>query len=208
VAVATQTDQEGASLTNRAERYVEAVWQRHCPAEPEPPIFIAHQLLMGNDLGFCHCGFTATGLFAVASPPKWGPRLAEDELAQLVGGPVDPERGDGFAAAAPPVEPWMRFETAAVIGLPTPDLVGEPVCMPAVTPWLRRLGRQVVPRRRLRACCWYHGVDWAAVSEAAIAALATADAEPLEHNPDDDLENARMFAALSALRAKALTAEC
>ncbi len=31
VAVATQTVGEGASLMNRAERFAEAIWQRHCP---------------------------------------------------------------------------------------------------------------------------------------------------------------------------------
>lgn len=204
VAVATQTDGEGVSLMNRAERFVEAVWQRHCPAEPEPPIFIAHQLLMGKDLGFSHYGFTVTGPFTVASPPKWGPGLSTDELEQLVGGPVDPDRGAGFVAATPLVEPWMRYEVAAVIWLPTPDLEGEPACMPSGTPWWRRLARQVVPRRRRRGCCWYHGTNWKAVSEAAITALATADAGSLEHDADEDPEDARLFAAVSALRTQGL----
>jgi hypothetical protein len=48
---------------------VEAVWRRHCPAEPQPPIFIAHQVITGKDLGFCHYGFTVTGPFAVIDPP-------------------------------------------------------------------------------------------------------------------------------------------
>jgi hypothetical protein len=204
VAIATQTGGEGASLMNKAERYVEAMWERHCPDEPEPPIFIAHQLLLGRDFGFSHYGFTVTGRFAVASPPKWGPSLTQAELEQLVGGPVDPDRGAGFVAAPPLVEPWMRYEVAAVIGLPRPDLDGEPACMPSGTPWWRRLARQVVPRRRLLGCCWYHGVDWALVAEAAIAALATADAEPREHDPDEDPEDERLFAAMSALRAQGL----
>ncbi|MEV7989551.1 hypothetical protein [Micromonospora sp. NPDC085948] len=204
VAIATQTDREGASLMNRAERFVEAVWQRHCPGEPEPPIFIAHQLLMGKDLGFCHFGFTVAGPFAVASPPRWGPRLTEDELAHLVGGPVDVGRGGGFVAPEAPVEPRMRFEVATVIGLPRPDLHGEPACMPAGTTWSRRLVRQVMPRRSLRDCCWYHSVDWAAASDAAVAALARADTEPLKSAPTDDPENARMFSAVTALRAQGL----
>ncbi|MDG9674838.1 hypothetical protein [Micromonospora sp. DH14] len=204
VAIATQTDREGTCLMNRAERFVEAVWQRHCPAEPEPPIFIAQQLLTGKDLGFCHFGFTVAGPFAVASPPRWGPRLTEDELTHLVGGPVDAGRGGGFVAPEALVEPRMRFEVAAVIGLPRPDLHGEPACMPAGTTWSRRLLRQVMPRRRLRNCCWYHSVDWAAASDAAVAALARADSEALERVPSDDPEDARMFAAVAALRAQGL----
>lgn len=204
VAVVTQVFGEGVSLMNRAERYVEAVWERHCPHDPEPPIFIAHQLGIGREFGFSHYGFTVVDRFAVASPPKWGPSLTPAELEQLVGVAVDVDRGDGFVAAPAPVEPWMRYEVAAVVGLPTPDLDGEPVCMLAGTPWWRRLGRQVMPRRRPLTCCWYHGVDWAKATEAAIAALAAADAEPREHDPDEHPEDERMIAAVAALRAQGL----
>ena len=55
---------------NRAERFVEAIWQQLCPDEAQPPIFIAHQLLMGKDFGFSHYGFTVTCPHAVASPPR------------------------------------------------------------------------------------------------------------------------------------------
>ncbi|WP_430786981.1 hypothetical protein [Actinoplanes sp. G11-F43] len=206
VAIATQTDREGASLMNRAERFVEAVWQRHCPGESQPPIFIAHHLRAAGDRGFSHYGFTVTGPFAVGSPPSWGPRLTMDELMALVGGPVDAGRGDGFSAPPPPAEPWMRFEVAAVIGLPRPDLDGEPACMPAGTPWWRRLVRQVAPSRAQRGCCWYHDVDWRAASQAAITALAAAHARRLEPDPDEDPQDALLDAAVTALEEQDLDA--
>ncbi|OZV71802.1 hypothetical protein CA850_32875 [Micromonospora echinospora] len=207
VAVATQTDREGASLSNRAERFVEAVWQRLCPSEAQPPIFIAHQLLGSEDLGFSHYGFTVTGPHAVASPPRWGPYLRPAELAVLVGGPVDAARGNGHVEPVPPDEPWMRYAVAALIWLPSPDLEGEPACMPVGTPWWRRLFRQVVPRRTGPSCCSYHRVDWAEASVAAITALARADAGELDQDPDqehDDHQHKRMFAALEVLRGAGL----
>lgn len=45
VAVVTQQAGEGAGLINEGERYAEAVWQRHCPAEPGPPVWLTD---------FCH----------------------------------------------------------------------------------------------------------------------------------------------------------
>ncbi|MGH4009531.1 MAG: hypothetical protein ACRDTH_15505 [Pseudonocardiaceae bacterium] len=201
VAVATQTDREGASLMNRAERYVEAVWQRHCPDEPEPPIFIAHQLLGDRDLGFQHYDFTVTSPYAVASPPNWGRMLTLAELTELVSGPVDAERGTGYVEPVPPEEPHMRLVTTAVVTLPRPDLDGEPPCMPAGTPWWRRLGRQAVPRRRGRSCCWYHEGDWHQASRTAIQMLRRADAELV----DDDEHQERLFAALKLSRAEGLT---
>lgn len=204
VAIATQAHREGASLTNRAERFVEAVWERLCPGEAEPPIFIAHQLFDRRDFGFVHYGFTVTGPYTVASPPKWGPRLSDGELQELVGGPVDPTRGSGFVAPEPPDEPQMRYAVATVLGLPRPDLDGEPSCMPVGTPWWRRLARQVVARRAGRGCCSYHAADWAAASRAAISALSQADAGPIDRDADADVEDERMDAALKALRAQRL----
>lgn len=207
VAVATQTDREGASLMNRAERFIEAVWERLCPGEVQPPIFIAHHLRQGEDLRFSHYGFTAIGPHTVARPPTWGPRLRPAELAVLVSGPVDEARGDGYVEPVPPDEPWMRYAVAALIRLPRPDLEGEPACMPAGTPWRRRLFRQVVPRRSGLSCCSYHRVDWAEASAAAVTALARADSGEPEQDPDDeqdDPEDERMFGALQALRSAGL----
>lgn len=72
VVIATQAFGEGASLMNTAERFVEAVWERRCRQEPEPPIFIAHQLGIGKEFGFSHYGLIVTGRFAVARPPGVG----------------------------------------------------------------------------------------------------------------------------------------
>ncbi len=140
----------------------------------------------------------------MASPPKWGPRLRDDELCELVGGPVDPSRGTGFVAPEPPEEPHLRYAVAAVINLPRPDLDGDPPCMPVGTPWLRRLARQLVPRGAGRGCCTYHAADWAAASRAAIRAVAQADAETLNPEVDTDAHDERMLAAVAALRTQGL----
>lgn len=197
VAVATQTDREGAALMNGAERFVAAVWQRHCPDEQDPPIFIAHQLLDSQDLGLMHYGFTVVGTHTVGAP-RWGPRLSEAELCVLVGGPVDVSRGDGYIEPARPQEGRMRYAVAAVLGLPRPDLHGDPPCMPSGTPWWRRVGRQVAPRRRVRGCCSYHDGDWGAASEAAIRALARFEARPTDDDGEDDQLN-RLLDALRTL---------
>lgn len=60
----------------------------------------------------------------------------------------------------------------------------------------------MVPRRAGLDCCWYHRVDWATASAAAVTALARADAGELEQDPDeerDDPEHEGMFAALKVL---------
>ena len=41
--------------------------------------------------------------------------LTPEELASLVGGPVDPERGDGYVPPSRPDEPCQRYTTAAVV---------------------------------------------------------------------------------------------
>lgn len=200
VAVATQTNGEGATLMNRAERFVEAFWQRRCPAEPEPPIFIAHQLLAGKDLGFCQYGFTVAGPHT-RDRAAMGSATARRRTRRAGRRPGRRGRGDGYREPEPPDEPQMRYMVAAVVALPRPDLGGEPPCMPAGTPWRRRLTRQPIPRRTGLACCWYHRQDWSAASAAAIAALAQADTGEFERDPDDPPEDQRMFAALAALRA-------
>lgn len=203
VAVVTQVAGEGASLINRSERYVEAAWKRHCPQEPQPPIWIARQLPgADSDFGFLHVQFTAIGAYAVASPPRWGPRLTLDELEELVGGQVDPDRGGGYIPRQAPIEPVMRFGPAVVAFLSRPNLSGklegEPACMLGGTPWWRRVGRQVVPRRYGQTCCWYHGGDWHEVSRIALHLLRQARA--VEPDPDD-----LPFAALSLAQARGIS---
>jgi hypothetical protein len=101
VAVVTQIAGEGGGLMNWAERYVEEIWQRLCPDEAELPVFIAHQFLGDEDWGFQQYRFTAAGLHTVERPVKWGPKLNPAELAELVGGPVDPGRGAGYVEREP-----------------------------------------------------------------------------------------------------------
>lgn len=202
VAVVTQTDREGRSLQNGAERYVEEVWQRFCPEEIEPPLFIAHQLLGERDLGFQQFLFTVVGPHTVERPVRWGSMLTLAELEELVGGPVDPDRGEGYVEPEPPDEGRLRLTVAEVVMLPRPDLHGEPPCMPAGTPWWRRLGRQLVPRRRGRGCCWYHEGDWRVASDVAIRALARADDERGGHGGEQD--DGRISAALGFVGAESL----
>ncbi|WP_203922493.1 hypothetical protein [Rugosimonospora africana] len=181
VAVVTQTGGEGGSLQNRAECYVEEIWRRLCPDEAEPPLFIAHQLLGEKDLGFQQYRLIAAGPYRVERPVRWGPRLSPAELAELVGGPIDPDRGAGYVQREPLEEGKLQFRVTAVIVLPRPDLHGEPRCMPTGTPLRRRLGRQLAPRRHGRDCCWYHKGDWRAASAVAIRALSQIAPGPLEH---------------------------
>jgi hypothetical protein len=50
VAVVIQRHGEGASVFNAAERYAEAVWQRHCPDEDAPPIWILRFIFPGETM--------------------------------------------------------------------------------------------------------------------------------------------------------------
>ncbi len=179
VAVLTQTIAEGQSLTNGAERFVEAVWQRYCPAETEPPLVIAHQFLSDDrDCGFQWFGFTATGRYTVASPPRWGPTLTTDLLDRLLGATVDPDRGYGYIPSAPVYEGRMVLAETATALLPSPDLEGTTACMPGVLNWWRRFGNRLSPQHDSWNCCWYHGGDWHAASAAAAQALAAAGPAP------------------------------
>ncbi|WP_144022966.1 hypothetical protein [Asanoa hainanensis] len=176
VAVVTQTAGEGASLINRAERYVEAVWQRHCTDDPTPPIWIQHQLLRedaADDLR--HAAFDVTGPHQVGSPPRWGARLAPGDLAELVSAPVDLGRGSGFLPRPPEPEPQLRYTTALVALLPRPDLeTDQRPCMRVGLGWWHRVGRQLRPTHTGRSCCWYHRGDWHEVSRMAIATATAA----------------------------------
>jgi hypothetical protein len=166
VIVATQTVDEGQSLTNAVERYAAAMWQRYLPDEVEPPIWIERQLGLITEQ-FVAVSFSRRhGRYGLGGP-NWC-RLTDQEVAELVGGPVDPGRGDGYVPR--PVEEEV-FEYAALptARLPRPQPFREPDCMPAGISWWRRRYRQLVPRRRGgRDCCWYHGGDWNAATATAI----------------------------------------
>src|SRR6266487_5781790 len=167
VAVVTQQVGEGAGLINEGEHYAAAVWQRHCPDEPEPPVWIQRFLHPWGDSYFTAVTFPVEGSYLLG-PPARRIRITEAEIAQLVGGPVHADRGAGFRPRPPEPVPQPRYEAAWVVRLPRPAPFRRPVCMPVGTPWRRRLGRQLIPRRRGRTCCWQHQGNWHRVSRTAI----------------------------------------
>jgi hypothetical protein len=82
--------------------------------------------------------------------------------------PFDPDRGSGFVPRKREPEPYERFMSAFVVAFPRPDLTEGSPCMLTGMPWLRRLARQVAPRRLGDGCCWYHAGDWHRVSRMAL----------------------------------------
>jgi hypothetical protein len=178
VAVATQTSGEGGSLVNQAERYAAAVWRRHFPQDTAPPVWIVLQLLgipSHPDL------FTLT-TFGQASPyelaePQWC-GMSDADLAQLVGGPVDRGRGEGFQPWPVPPEEQPVYRVAWVALLPDPEGMDRG-CLDAMPPWWQRAGRQLIPQPGTRDCCYYHSIDWHQVSAAAIRILWQVRAEGL-----------------------------
>lgn len=172
VAVATQEIAEGPSLTNGAETYAAAVWRAHCPDEPEPPVWIQHHL-PGEE--FELVTFTVQGAFKLADP-DWQ-RITPEQLAALTGGPVDPARGENYQPRPQPPEERLRYETMLVADLPTPTPFRK-TCMPRSRGSVR--GLLSMTRRRAALCCWYHGQDWATVSEMAIRLVDEARRDGLE----------------------------
>jgi len=101
------------------------------------------------------------------------------ELADLVGRPVDLERGGGYAAR--PAEPGLRYATALVALLPRPTLDADPMtCMRRGLTWLARVGQQLRPDNAGRSCCWLHAGDWHQASRLAIAMAAEARGRGLD----------------------------
>lgn len=70
-------------------------------------------------------------------------------------------------------EPESRYIPAWVVLLPTAFRPGKG-CITTPTPWWRRLGRQLVPRRTVLDCCDYHRADWHKASKTAIRYLRDA----------------------------------
>lgn len=178
VAVATQTMQDGQSIINAAERYVEAVWKRVCPAEPQPPIWVQNLIEDSERLRPVLVRFTVTGPHTVTGPPRWGPGIVEEELARLVGARVDLTRGRQVPRELEP-EPEVVLEPALVARLPRVDAEADRACRPGGISRARLLGRQLRPRRGGQDCCWYHGGDWHEVSAMALAGVRRAGADGL-----------------------------
>ncbi|MGP3920550.1 hypothetical protein [Nonomuraea sp. 10N515B] len=204
VAVATQTDQEGTSLVNAAETYAAEVWRRHCPDESEPPIWIERQLLGDSTFNrFALVTFTLTGPFELCCP-EWG-RITEAELTRLVGGAVDPDRGDGYVPRPPEPEDEPRFRTIWTMRLPRPHPFRAKTCMPTGISWARRIARQLAPRHQARPCCWYHGGDWHRVSATAIRLVRQAQhAGVAAHDIHDFVRDAAQAEGLSGWELDAL----
>jgi hypothetical protein len=167
VAVATQAASDGPSLTNLAETYAAVVWQRHCPEESEPPVWIEHYSDMAMRSDYELVTFAVDGPFQL-SKPGWT-HLSAAQLTDLVGDKVDPGRGENYIPTPEPPQDELRYEIVAVSDLP-PTRPYRTRCMAAKDTMWHRLAALCCRWTRGRApgCCWYHAQDWHAVSEHAI----------------------------------------
>ena len=184
VAVVTQTDAEGTSLVNGAERFVEAVWSAHCPDDLQPPLWITRHLVHVKDdstgghwaveRGFAVTRFEVIGRDRVGSPPKWGPGLTDEEVTRLVGGPVDLGRGSRWISRIPERGPSVHFTSMPAVLLPRPELADDRLpCMRAPAVRADQLRWQLRPRP-LQYCCWFHSGDWRTAAGSARAILRSA----------------------------------
>ncbi|MFE9769441.1 hypothetical protein ACFYPC_33815 [Streptomyces sp. NPDC005808] len=197
VAVVTQVMGEGMGLTNAAEAFAGAVWERYCPDEELPPVWVQRHLDSGGTA--LSTGFQRVR-FAKARPyrpqqPRWSTITAE-QLEALVGARVDEDRGAGYVPRPEEPEPQLVFEAFAVVRLARPRPFRESQCMRAGVTWRQRWARQVLPRRGTRECCWYHGGDWHAVSAMALDVLKRARAQSVA--PEEMGEYAVAHAAAAA----------
>lgn len=108
--------------------------------------------------------FTQTGPFQLEEP-SWK-TITDLQVAELIGAPVDPGRGEGYQPRPPEPEPQHFYRVMWVAAFPQPEPF-RVECTLALNRW-QRLARQLVPRARVRACCWYHGGDWRRASAIAI----------------------------------------
>ncbi|GGZ05662.1 hypothetical protein CP967_00320 [Streptomyces nitrosporeus] len=183
VAVATQTYDEGTSLTNAAERYASRVWELYFPDAPQPPLWIQRQVdpaAPGPDGGYEMVVFHMDSRSELRAA-GWVPLRAQ-QLTALVGAPVDGTRGEGYAPRPEPPEEQLRYEIVAVTDLPEPDPFRE-ACMVS--------GSRDQPHGRT-SCCWYHQQDWAGVSELAIGLIERARREG---RPDREIAEQHMTLA-------------
>ncbi|MGW6202057.1 hypothetical protein ACWF9B_00150 [Streptomyces sp. NPDC055089] len=176
VAVATQLmGEEGMSLMNGAERFSGAVWERYCPEEDLPPVWVERQLWPEDSPRETYLKRVS---FAEATPyrpsrPRWSTLTAE-QLQSLIGTVAATDRGAGYVPRPEVPEPQLVFEKFAVVRLARPKPFREPACMPTGVPCWRRWVRQALPRRGARDCCWYHGGDWHTVNAMALEFLKQA----------------------------------
>ena len=195
VAVATQiAGKEGMGLMNGAERFAGAVWERHCPAEDQPPVWVERQLWAEGSLQetcFRRVVFAEADRYQPRGP-RWSV-ITREQLQDLVGTSVATDRGAGYVPRAAEPEPQSVFREFAVARLARPRPFREPACMPAGVHWWRRWIRQMLPRHGARTCCWYHGGDWHTVNAMALEVLERARAQCVD--PDEMEELATIHAA-------------
>jgi hypothetical protein len=188
VAVATQiAGAEGMSLMNGAERFAGALWERHCPDEDLPPVWVERQIWperSRQETRFRRVRFAGADRYRPHGP-RWS-AITHEELQDLVGATVATDRGAGYVPRPAEPEPRLVFAEFAVARLARPAPFREPACMPAGLPGWRRWARQILPRRGdTRTCCWYHGGDWHTVNAMALKVLQRARAQSVEA---DDME--------------------
>lgn len=169
VAIATWTLGDGAPPTSHAEKYAAEVWRRHFPDCTEPPIWIQVQHL--PDLPDYSPRFTLVTFDEerpyVLTGPHWFP-MSDADAARLVGATVDRGRGQRKELPRPQAHKSYPIYQVAWVGLlPRPKDMDRG-CITSTAPTWQCLCLQLVPRRRVRDCCYYHSVDWHRVSGAAI----------------------------------------
>ena len=83
----------------------------------------------------------------------------------------------------PAHEPEPRYKLRWILTLPRIDPPIARDCMALPPSWPKRLARQIVPRTRIRDCCWHHRIDW---RPAAAAAVRIARQITREHITDEE----------------------
>ncbi|MCX4783881.1 MULTISPECIES: hypothetical protein [unclassified Streptomyces] len=197
VAVATQIAlAEGMGLMNGAERFAGAVWERHCPDQDLPPVWVERQIWpegSRQQTRFRRVVFAGADRYRPHGP-RWSV-ITEEELQDLLGATVATDRGADYVPRPAEPGPRLVFAEFAVAHLARPRPFREPACMPVGVPAWRRWARQILPRRTARTCCWYHGGDWHTVNAMAREVLQRARALSVEA---DDMEEFAVAHATTA----------
>jgi hypothetical protein len=176
VAIATQTTGDGCPLASRSAEYAAAVWRRRLPDADHPPVWVELQLRVGRPdaAEFELVTFAAARPYRLGQPQRFP--VSYQDVLRLVGAPVDRDRGDWYRPwpAVPAERPACQLAWVGLLPVPVDTDRG---CFTGAPPWTRRAGRQLVPCRGARTCCYYHGIDWRRVSAAAIRIVRQIRAE-------------------------------
>lgn len=92
-----------------------------------------------------------------------------------------------------PEEPCYKLRWLLTMPRIDPPIARD--CMAAPVPWLERLARQVIPRTRIRDCCWHHSIDW---RQAAAVAITIARRVRREHVTGEEALFDRVFELIQA----------